>query len=247
MSQFGRFAWRELVTSDVAAAKRFYGEVFGWSSQEVPMGGMNYTMFAANGVDVAGAMPLPMKDVPPHWYGYVTVEDVDAGATRAAAAGGQLVMPAQDAPGIGRFAVALDDQGAVFGFFKPEDAPTAPGAPKVGEFCWESYGSNDHAKAIAFYTKVLGWKTGPFGGMTTFGIGDGPANQVADLSPAPPGVPPHWMSHVVVDSLAPARERVKRLGGSILMDAIVVPSVGTFAVVRDPQGATISLFQPEAR
>ena len=45
----------------------------------------------------------------------------------------------------------------------------------------------------------------------------------------------------------PARERVKRLGGSILMDAIVVPSVGTFAVVRDPQGATISLFQPEAR
>jgi uncharacterized protein len=247
MSQFGRFAWRELVTSDVAAAKRFYGEVFGWSSKEVPMGGMSYTVFSAGGVEVAGSMPLPMEGVPPHWYGYVTVEDVDAAAARVESCGGKLAMPAQDAPGVGRFAIAIDDQEAVVGLLEPEDAPTAPGEPKVGEFCWESYGSNDHAKAIAFYTKVFGWKTGPFGDMTTFGVGDGPQNQVADLSPAPPGVPPHWMSHVVVDSLAPARERVKRLGGTILMDAITVPGVGTFAVVRDPQGATISLFEGERR
>ena len=51
----GRFVWRELLTTDPAAARAFYGELFGWQTKEVPMGDFNYTMFSVHGRDIAGA------------------------------------------------------------------------------------------------------------------------------------------------------------------------------------------------
>lgn len=54
----GRFIWYELMTPDVAAAKRFYGEVVGWTAQDMPMPDMTYTLFNVSGQGVAGAMAL---------------------------------------------------------------------------------------------------------------------------------------------------------------------------------------------
>lgn len=241
----GRFVWRELLTTDPTAAKAFYGEAFGWQAKEVPMGDMNYTLFSANGQDVAGMMKLPMPEVPPHWYGYVSVEDVDAAVARAEKAGGKVIVPAKDIPNVGRFAILLDDQGAPSSPFRAATGDREPGVPKLGEFCWESINTADLAKTIAFYTTAYGWKTAPFGDITTFGVGEGPQNQVASITPAPPGVPTHWLSYVVVDKLASARDRIKRLGGSIMVDSIHVPGVGTFAVAQDPQKAIICPFEGE--
>ncbi len=242
----GRFVWRELLTSDEALAKTFYGEAFGWQSKTMAMGEFDYTVFSANGVDVAGMMKLPMPEIPPHWYGYVSVEDVDAAVARAEKAGGKVIVPARDIPNVGRFAVVLDDQGAPSSPFRAATGDREVGVPKLGEFCWESLSTSDQAKAIAFYTQVYGWKTGSFGpDTTTFGTGEGMQNQVASLVPAPPGVPQHWLSYVVVDKLGAARDRVKRLGGTIMVEAIPVPGIGTFAVAQDPQKATICLFEGE--
>ena len=83
------FVWNELATSDIDAAKKFYGEVFGWSSRDMDMGdGMTYTIFEApGGGDVAGGMPLTeeMKShgVPPNWLSYLGTDDVDASADKA--------------------------------------------------------------------------------------------------------------------------------------------------------------------
>lgn len=242
----GRFVWRELLTTDPKAAKTFYAEAFGWQVKDVPMEGMDYTLFSAHGQDVAGMMKLPMPNVPPHWYGYVSVEDVDAAVARAEQAGGKVIVPARDIPQVGRFAVLLDDQGAPSSPFRASTGDRGQAMPKTGEFCWESINTADEAKTIAFYSKVYGWKTAPFGGgITTFGTGDGPQNQVASITPAPAGVPTHWLSYVAVDKLASARDRITRLGGKIMVDSIHVPSVGSFAVAQDPQGAVICPFEGE--
>lgn len=243
----GRFVWRELLTTDVAKAKTFYGEVFGWQSKDVPMGDFTYTLFMAHGQDVAGCMPVPMAEVPPHWYSYVSVEDVDATVARAQQAGGKVIVAARDIPNVGRFAVLLDDQGAVSSPFRAATGDRAPGIPKTGEFCWESINSADVAKTEAFYSAVYGWKASGEGMMRTFGTGEGMENQVASITPAPPGVPTHWLTYAVVDKLGAARDRVKRLGGSILVEAIPVPGIGTFAVAQDPSKAYFCLFEGEGR
>jgi uncharacterized protein len=120
----GVFVWNELATSDIDAAKKFYGEVFGWSSRDMDMGdGMTYTIFEApGGGDVAGGMPLTeeMKShgVPPNWLSYLGTDDVDASADKAKELGATVHMPPTDIPEVGRFSVLQDPTGAAFALYK---------------------------------------------------------------------------------------------------------------------------------
>lgn len=115
MKQHGAFSWNELMTTDVAGAKAFYGEMFGWEMQDEQTPKMTYTMLKSGDKEVGGMMALPedFKGAPAAWGSYVTVDDVDAQATKAEQLGGQIVMPAQDIPNVGRFAVITDPQGAM--------------------------------------------------------------------------------------------------------------------------------------
>jgi uncharacterized protein len=105
-------------TSDPEAAQRFYSELFGWrfedvSSEETRYWGI-YNGERLNG----GMMGLPPGggEMPSHWLVYFGSEDVDADAGRVGELGGQVMVPPEDVPG-GRFLVAQDPQGAVFGLF----------------------------------------------------------------------------------------------------------------------------------
>lgn len=244
----GRFVWHELLTTDVESAKGFYGELFGWTFKGMPMpDGSTYWIAEAGEVGVGGMMKKPEEvPAPAFWSAYVSVDDVDATVARALAAGGQSPMPTMDLEGVGRMGVVIDPGGAVSWAFRSAQGDTPrTERPKVGEFCWESLASNDIARATEFYGEVYRWKASSFNGMTVFGVGEGMENQVADVMPAPPGAPAYWGSHVVVASLDDARGRVKRLGGAIVVEEIVVPTIGKIAVAADRQGATICLFQPE--
>jgi len=112
--QHGAFSWCELLTSDVEAAKRFYGALFGWEMEEVSPAGMPYTMLKAGGNPVGGIMTIPAQaeGMAPQWGTYVTVEDVDATAKKAEELGAQICVPPTDIPSVGRFCVFRDPQGA---------------------------------------------------------------------------------------------------------------------------------------
>ena len=114
-SQPGAFSWCELTTTDVASAKAFYSQLFGWNIEDMPMEGMTYTVLKVGDEAVGGIMPMPpqTQGAPPHWGTYVTVADVDATARQAEALGGRLLVPPTDIPGVGRFSVLQDPQGAV--------------------------------------------------------------------------------------------------------------------------------------
>lgn len=244
----GRFVWRELLTTDVEAAKGFYGELLGWSFKAAmdmgPMG--TYWIASVGETGVCGMMTKPADvPAPSHWSGYVSVEDVDAAIARAVAAGGQNPMPAMSMPGVGRMGVILDPMGAVSWAFRGETGDMPIKRPEVGDFCWESLASSDVEKAKAFYGEVYGWKATAFGpNMTTFGVAEGMEGQVADVMAAPPGVPSHWVSNVVVAKLADSRARAEKLGGTVMVPEIAVPGIGLIAIVQDPTGAVLALFEP---
>jgi predicted enzyme related to lactoylglutathione lyase len=124
----GSFCWNELLTTDVGAARAFYGRLFGWRHQEMDMGPSGtYTIWTRGAEHVGGcaALPPPLlrTGCPPHWLAYVEVADVDAAAKQAAALGGRLHHGPADIPGIGRFAVLADPQGAEICVFRPAPAP----------------------------------------------------------------------------------------------------------------------------
>lgn len=109
--------WAELMTRDTARARDFYGNLFDWGAKQSDHGSKEYTEFTLGTESIAGMMPIApeMGPVPPNWMIYFAVSEIDALAAKAAALGGKLIVPPQDIPKVGRFAVIQDPQGAVFG------------------------------------------------------------------------------------------------------------------------------------
>jgi predicted enzyme related to lactoylglutathione lyase len=120
----GAFSWCELMTSDADAAKAFYTKLFGWATEDMEVPGTAYTVVKAEGTAVGGIMPIPPEGsgMPPAWGAYVTVSDVDLTARTAEALGGTLLVPPRDIPGVGRFCVIQDPQGAAISAITYRDA-----------------------------------------------------------------------------------------------------------------------------
>src|SRR5262245_14640151 len=95
----GRFCWVELATTDQPAAKKFYGTLFGWASEDQPIGPSEvYTMFKKGGPAVAAGYTLRPEErtLPPHWNLYVSVPSADAAAAKAKELGGTVLAPPFD-------------------------------------------------------------------------------------------------------------------------------------------------------
>lgn len=108
--------WVELATRDLGRAEAFYRGLFGWQTADFPDSPTPYRLYS-NGDGMLGglmAMDDEWGDMPAHWSIYVQVEDVDAAAARAQAAGGKLCFPSFDVPGVGRIARINDPSGAGF-------------------------------------------------------------------------------------------------------------------------------------
>lgn len=114
--QHGAFSWCELITSDVAAAREFYGQLLGWTLKDRPAGAVPYTVIEAAGREIGGMAPPPpnQPQMPPTWGVYITVDDVDAIAEKATSLGGQVLMPPMTVKSVGRFSLIKDPQGAMF-------------------------------------------------------------------------------------------------------------------------------------
>jgi predicted enzyme related to lactoylglutathione lyase len=117
MKTHGAFSWCELMTPDTKAAAHFYHQLFGWNLQTLDMPGGPYHVVKLGDTAIAGIMSMPADGspkMPPHWGCYITVDNADESAAEAQALGAKVIVAPTDVPGVGRFAVLQDPQGAVF-------------------------------------------------------------------------------------------------------------------------------------
>lgn len=115
----GAFSWFELRVPDVDAAVKFYKEIFGWNIEPWEMESGTYTVVKVGDVGVGGIMAPPAdQGIPPHWGGYVTVDDADAVAGAVSSSGGTVIVPPMDIPQVGRFTMFTDGQGAAISAIK---------------------------------------------------------------------------------------------------------------------------------
>lgn len=252
----GKFAWYELMSTDTAAAAKFYGEVLSWSSADSGMPGANYTIFSAGPAMVAGLMLIPdelkAQGIPPNWTGYIGVDNVDAYTNRAQAAGGQVQRPPEDIPGVGRFSVVADPQGAVFCLFQPssDEAPPELDATSPGHVGWHELMTADREQALAFYSKLFGWSKvqahdmGPMGIYQTFA--DSAGREVGGVMTKPADFPVCcWVYYFSVASVAAAVARIAARKGQVVMGPMEVPGGSWVANCVDPQGAYFAIVGPK--
>ncbi len=108
--------WNELMTTDMAGAEKFYTSLLGWTAK----GGADYTEWHAGGRGIGGMIDKMPPGVPPVWVPYFQVEHTDAIVDAVKSGGGGVHMGPMDFPGVGRFALLADPQGATFYVIKLE-------------------------------------------------------------------------------------------------------------------------------
>jgi len=114
------FVHVELNTTDVEKAKAFYGKLFEWKLEDVPMGGMTYTMInVGNGIG-GGIMKHPVPGAPSAWLAYVQVDDIAAATAKARSLGANIMRDVTEVPGMGWLSILIDPTGAALGLWKPK-------------------------------------------------------------------------------------------------------------------------------
>jgi predicted enzyme related to lactoylglutathione lyase len=261
MSDHGRFIWYELMAPDMGQEKKFYGDVLGWTANDMPNPGGDappYSVFETDGVGVAGGMPLmePMKaqGIPPNWTGYVAVDDCDAAAEKVKQLGGTVRQPPMDIPGIGRFAIIADPGGAVLAIMKPapmeQEPPPRPPRATPGYAGWRELYAADLDRDWPFYESLFGWRKtgahdmGPAGVYLLFSNQDG---EVGGMMTKPAEVAlPHWAYYFEVRDINAAADRVKSAGGQVLNGPMEVPDGSWVVQAQDPGGAQFALVHTNA-
>jgi uncharacterized protein len=114
---YGNFAWNELYTRDVEAAKAFYSATVGWKFEVIPMPHQSRTYWLAKSGDRPVAGVLDMRGIapetdPPHWLSYLEVDDLDKRLAEVQSHGGKIARQPFDVPNFGRIAIGADATGA---------------------------------------------------------------------------------------------------------------------------------------
>lgn len=252
---------------DSAAAREFYGGLFGWEFDNVsPDEGRPYHMAKLSGGVVAGVGTQPEQNWEPTWNTYVSVQDADATAAAVEEAGGQVLMAPFDIGSAGRMGVFADPQGAEFCVWQAGQTGGSEVVNQPGAVVFSTLHTTDLPAAVEFYGKVFGWAMEAEGeqwwmirlpgyaaeqdklqpgfskGMEEMGAPEGFADVVAMVVTDDSA---RWEVTFAVENADDAAARVRELGGQVVSEPQDMPWVRE-STVRDTDGAqfVVSQFVP---
>jgi predicted enzyme related to lactoylglutathione lyase len=244
----GKFVWFEYMAPDVKKAQGFFGELFNWTTQDVPMPGGSYTMIASGGETIGGYMTTPQgAPTNGHWLPHLQVTDVAATSAKITAAGGKIRKPAFKLGEVGTMAVVADPLDGTFALWQPTQAQgTGDYKGRAGTWCWNELYTADPEAMIKFYSSIGGFTSekmampdGDYHMLNSDGKG-----RAGVMKPPMQGIRQHWMPYVQVASTDDVIAKAKRLGSQIMMEGNDVPEVGRLGILIDPQGASLGVLQP---
>ena len=250
----GTLCYVELVSPDPDASRKFYMNLFGWEVQEEGMGEHGiYTQFLKEG-EIVGALYKLMKEqveagIPPSWGTYLTVMDADASAEKIKELGGRVIMGPMDVSDYGRMCVVADPVGAVFQVWQPRKNIGVGRMDEANTLCWAENMTNDLEKSKAFYQGLFNWTTSemPLGENGVYHLlGNTPETWccgMMQITPEMGATPPNWLAYFQVEDLAATIGTASGLGAETVVTTTTIAGGGQFAVIRDPQGAFLGLYQ----
>jgi uncharacterized protein len=242
----GRFVWHDLMTRDVQAVRRFYGELLGWRFEDIKRGDRPYVLARSGSEPVAGIVDIShYPDAGAQWLSFMAVDDVDKAVGVAQAAGAKVLLDARDLEPVARVAVIADPQGAPLGVARRwKDRPEML-KPVARQFFWDEYLAADAAQALDFYKRLAGYQSTI--SDTRLGVEYHvlqKSRKRAGLFQLPAstiGILPNWLPYIMVDDPQALASRVSGLGGQVILPAAPERRNGTLVIIKDPSGAPVAL------
>jgi hypothetical protein len=238
----GTISWFDLMSTDGAKARAFYQALFGWTYDE---SGGDYAMCLAHGKKAAGIGGAPAGH-PSAWTAYFHTTDAEATAKDITANGGKILMGPTVVGPAGRYTIAQDPTGAVFGTWEPKDHHGAEVRDEQGAMTWQECHTRDGNAAREFYCKTFKFEpvkidAGPMN-YWTLTRGKDMFGGVCENTHMPAHVPPHWLVYFNVDNTDATLAKVTAAGGKVMQPAMDTP-YGRMAVCQDPMGGMFAVNQ----
>lgn len=255
----GKLVWIDLLTPDLPAARRFYGELLGWTFTDFGSlsgkGVSAYSLAWLDGIPVAG---IAEKAAPPEqqrkarWIAFMSVADVAGAVKSVVAKGGREFIAPRNVPARGEMAVVLDPDGAPFGLINSSSGDPPDSLSPVGDWIWAIYQSPDATSAAAFYQDLGGYEVvqdDPLGQAQQYLlVAEGYARaSLVEIPADRSGMRPDWLYFARVSNLRDSVARVRELGGKVLMDPRPDVLDERLAVIQDPTGAPLGLLEWDER
>ncbi|EDY42125.1 VOC family protein [Streptomyces sp. SPB074] len=239
--------WVSLMVRDPAAAREFYGALFGWEYEEGPRRLGPYARALLDGRPVAGLGQLPAgTGLPVAWTTYFGTEDVNELAATVHACGGTVGVGPLDSPGAGRLALVTDTGGAAFGLWQPTAHAGFAVTGVPGAHSWSELLTRDTASVAPFYRAALGFGTRQEGpGQVTFTLDGRPVAAALGVGRARArerGA--GWLACFEVADVAASCAAAVRLGGQVVEEP-ATGLRGPTATMADPEGAVFALVRTD--
>ena len=243
----GKLIWFDLLTTDLAAAKQFYGPVFGWSFADVPASKGRFSVVSVGNERIAGMYQRSgrEKNTPTtHWLIFISVPNAGAALRYTKSHGGQLISGPTAVPDRGTHVVMRDPQGALFAVLKSDSGDPIDDPAQPGEILWADLFVPKPVDAAGFYHGLVGWnaeKRDSRAGAEHLVVSAGGFSR-AGITILPPGATqPGWLPYVQVENVAATLKRVTSAGGKILVPPNPDVLGGRLAIIADPQGGAIGV------
>jgi predicted enzyme related to lactoylglutathione lyase len=239
----GTPCWVDLVTDDIDRARAFYGEVFGWQTEEGSPEFGGYSMATLKGRAVAGlAPPPPGQSMPSAWTTYLATSDADATAAKVIDNGGQLVFPVMDVADVGRMGLGTDPSGSPVAFWQAGTHTGFGLANEPGTDVWNEYMTSDYEGAKKFYGAVFGVTFKELDGAdeySTMHVADG--REVGGVGAKDPDGFVGWRTYFAAADADVAAATTERLGGTVL-SPVADTQFGRMGHLADPGGAVFAVI-----
>ncbi|MDX2479145.1 MAG: VOC family protein [Desulfuromusa sp.] len=232
----GKFVWNDLITDDVAAAKSFYGQLFGWTFEQFD----RYTVVKNGSQSIGGMLQVVEKAETAgevRWVCSLSVADVDKAALLTTEEGGTVHEGPLDMLNRGRAALVNDPQGAELLLLYATGGDPEDKEPIIGSWLWHELWSYDTEASLGFYQKLAGYDYE--GEQTDYLILLKDEQWRAGIrSVSNPELGVRWVPVVRVANTEETAELAKELGGKLLFGPSPTPS-GSVALLSDPSEALL--------
>ncbi|MDJ0928602.1 MAG: VOC family protein [Gammaproteobacteria bacterium] len=259
----GKIIWRDLLTHEPEAVRRFYGELFGWEFEQLSSNfgfgqTANYSLIRHRGELIGGMIDLNRLETREadkaslsQWVVLMSVADIDAAVTAVEQAGGKVLTPPTAMMERGRLALIEDDQGAALALVESRDGDPVDRAPPLGGFLWDELWTGDVEQATVFYQQLADFRAGnqPVDDQRSYRyLKTGERARVGIMERPAPTIDPVWVTYIRVADPAAVTARVTELGGRVLLPPEERDLGGQVALVLDPSGAGVALqtWEPSA-
>ena len=161
----GKFVWRDLMSDDIPAVKKFYSELFGWTYLNTGESDNDYTVVLHDGKPISGIFKLKNVETShrySQWINYVSVADMNQTVNFTKVSGGSIYREPFELPNRGNVSFVFDSQNAVLAFVKSSSGDPKDAEPVYNEWLWTELWTNDVGNSINFYSVLFGYNTKKF-------------------------------------------------------------------------------------